>query len=470
MSEVQPQPLLKPTLFHLNLPFAESLGLREEDFSSPLFTEALSETGFPDNIVALATAYSGHQFGQFNPALGDGRAMLVGELTDHNGLSWEMQLKGSGPTPYSRGFDGRAVMRSVVREYLASEAMAGLKIPTTRALCIVASQTPVFREHTEFGALMIRSAPSHIRFGSFEHFFARQQMDRLQELADFCVAEYFPELLDEADSYAAWFAEIVRRTARLMAHWQSVGFCHGVMNTDNFSILGLTLDYGPYGFLEPYEPGHICNHSDHTGRYAFDQQPAIAYWNCLCLARALSPLIEQAQLEQALAQYEPELQQTYLRLMREKLGIVSSKDDEADEQLIASVMSLLEQQQLDYSRFFRGLGYWLEGGEYESWLFQDSDRPVIQAWLEVYRRHLQQQPDGLPDQQRAAQMARSNPKFILRNHLAQQAIDAADQGNAEELDSLLRVLRAPFDEHDDFTSYADPRPAWAEGISVSCSS
>ncbi len=470
MAQVQPRPLLKPELFHLNLPLAEELGLSVEDFNPDRFAESLGEPGLPDSIVPLATAYSGHQFGQFNPALGDGRAMLVGELSDQTGERWEMQLKGSGPTPYSRGFDGRAVMRSVIREYLASEAMAGLGISTTRALCIVSSQTPVFREQTEAGALMIRCAPSHIRFGSFEHFFARQQMEHLQQLADFCIAEYFPELAAQADSYAAWFSEVVRRTARLMAQWQSVGFCHGVMNTDNFSILGLTLDYGPYGFLDRYEPGHICNHSDTQGRYAFDRQPGIAYWNCLCLARALSPLIDQEQLEQALSRFEPELQQGYLRLMRGKLGLLRSEDDEADEALISQLLTLLEHQHMDYSRFFRGLGYWLEGREHQAWLFQSCESNAVTHWLGLYRERLQHLNDGLPDVHRGQRMATVNPKFVLRNHLAQAAIEQAELGNADELERLLALLREPCDEHPGFEEYASSPPDSAEQISVSCSS
>jgi hypothetical protein len=470
LSQVQPRPLLRPELFHLNLPLAEELGLTAEDFSPERFADSLGEPGLPESIVALATAYSGHQFGQFNPALGDGRAMLVGELSDQTGERWEMQLKGSGPTPYSRGFDGRAVMRSVIREYLASEAMAALRIPTTRALCIVNSQTPVFREQTEAAALMIRCAPSHLRFGSFEHFFARRQIEHLQQLADFCIAEYFPELLAQPEPYAAWFAEVVRRTARLMAQWQSVGFCHGVMNTDNFSILGLTLDYGPYGFLERYEPGHICNHSDTQGRYAFDRQPGIGYWNCLCLARALSPLIDQVHLEQCLSQYETELQQAYLRLMRGKLGLLCSADDEADEALISQLMTLLEHQHLDYSRFFRGLGYWLEGREHQDWLFQSCESYAVTHWLELYRARLRNLNDGLPDVHRGQRMGMCNPKYVLRNHLAQDAIEQANLGNADELERLLGLLREPFDEHPGFEEYASPPPVGAEEISVSCSS
>ncbi|MEH6471988.1 MAG: protein adenylyltransferase SelO family protein [Halopseudomonas sp.] len=313
--------------------------------------------------------------------MGDGRAMLIGELVDSSGQRQEVQLKGSGPTPYSRGFDGRAVLRSVIREYLASEAMAALSIPTTRALCIINSGTPVAREQTESAAMMIRTAPSHLRFGSFEHFYARGQLEQLQQLADFCIEHYFADLPPQ--SYSDWFAEVVRRTARLMAQWQAAGFCHGVMNTDNFSILGLTLDYGPYGFLDHYDPAHICNHSDGEGRYSFERQPGIGFWNCRCLAHALTPLISKEDLDSALAQYEPELQRTYLTQMRLKLGLtsnqLSAKNDQADEALIAQLLALLEAQQLDYSRFFRGLGYWLIDNDNTDWLYQQAEPGTVDA-------------------------------------------------------------------------------------------
>ncbi|RDE24222.1 YdiU family protein [Motiliproteus coralliicola] len=476
LSRVQPRPLNNPRLLQLNQPLAQQLGLSERDFDGINFADHLATPSLPEPIQGFASAYSGHQFGQFNPTLGDGRAMFVGEIHDLNGVSHELQLKGSGPTPFSRGFDGRAVIRSVVREYLASEAMEGLDIPTTRALAIAISDTPVFREQPEQAAIMIRTAPSHLRFGSFEHFYSRGMLDHLRRLSDFCIDHYFPECRTEAAPYAAWFEAVVQRTARLMAQWQAVGFCHGVMNTDNFSILGLTLDYGPYGFLDQYDPEHICNHSDGEGRYAYQRQPGIGYWNCLCLAQALSPLLDSTQIENALAQYEAELQSSYLSLMRAKLGLSDSTDTDkvdADNQLIRSLLDLLTDQPLDYSRFFRGLSYLHQPEpptDLDDWLIQTADPEAVKRWLSHYQQHLSHYEQPNLAAERADNMAATNPKFILRNHLAQQAIEKAEQGDNTELERMTHLLQRPFDEHPRFEQYAAPSPDWAKSICVSCSS
>ncbi|WP_421864163.1 protein adenylyltransferase SelO [Motiliproteus sp.] len=476
LSPVQPRALINPRLLQLNRVLLDQLGLTETDFDPVNFCSFLAKPSLPESINGFASAYSGHQFGQFNPALGDGRAMFIGEVQDLNGIHHEIQLKGSGPTPYSRGFDGRAVVRSVVREYLASEAMAGLGIPTTRALAIAISDTPVFREQPEQAAVMIRTAPSHLRFGSFEHFFSRGMIAELHQLSDFCIEHYFPECRHQTAPYAAWFTEIVKRTASLMAQWQAAGFCHGVMNTDNFSILGLTLDYGPYGFLDHYDPAHICNHSDSEGRYAYQRQPGIGYWNCLCLAQALSPLLSHEQIEQALSHYETVLQSTYLSLMRAKLGLSDDDDSsrvEADNQLIRSLLKLLTEQPMDYCRFFRGLGYLHESKPHpdlNDWLLQQADPEAIHRWIESYQDHLIQfEPSG-SSSERAQQMSASNPKFILRNYLAQQAIEFAEQGDNAEIERLAKVLQQPFDEHPEFEHYAAPSPEGAGDICVSCSS
>ena len=463
---VQPQGINQPRLIHLNLPLAQQFGLSAADFSGARFLPFLGDQRLPETVSPLACAYSGHQFGQFNPTLGDGRAMLLAEFADGDGQRWEFQLKGSGPTPYSRGFDGRAVLRSVIREYLASEAMAGLGIATTRALCVVDSETPVFREEVESAAMMIRLAPTHLRFGSFEHFYARKEYTGLRQLADFCIGHYFPEQLrdDGAPDYGAWFAEVVTRTAQLMAEWQAAGFCHGVMNTDNFSILGLTLDYGPYGFLERYDPSHICNHSDHQGRYAYEQQPRMGLWNCYCLAQALTPLIDKAALQTALDRYDPVLQARYLQLMRGKLGIAG--EEAVDEALIGGMLQLLTQQQLDYPRFMRGLCDFVATGESNGWLLQRGNPTEIQRWLADYRLRLEAEPNG----QRAAGMRAKNPKYVLRNYLAQQAIDAAKSGDNRIIDQLLTVLRDPFAEHPQHPQFAEPAPEGAAELCVSCSS
>ncbi len=289
-------------------------------------------------------AYSGHQFGAWAGRLGDGRALLIAQIRNPKGDLWDIQLKGSGLTPYSRFGDGRAVMRSTIREYLASEAVAGLGIPTSRALSIIATGETVSRERLEPGAILTRLAQSHIRFGHFEHFHHAGKFERVRLLADHVIGEYFPEFVGD---HAGWFGEVVKRTAELMAEWQAAGFAHGVMNTDNMSILGITLDYGPYGFLDAYDPDFICNHSDETGRYAFSNQPGIGLWNLRALALALSSLIESDRLVEKLETYESHFVTRFRALMRAKLGLVREEKDDND--LIRSLLVLMAHARADYT-------------------------------------------------------------------------------------------------------------------------
>src|SRR5471030_1416486 len=318
-----------PRLIHANPNAAALIDLDPAAFRDPKFTDVFSGHVPLEGFSPLAMVYSGHQFGVWAGQLGDGRALLIGQVRNTRGELWDIQLKGAGKTPYSRFGDGRAVMRSTIREYLASEALAALGIPTSRALAIVATGEMVRRETLEPGAVLTRLAQSHVRFGHFEHFFHRGQHDQVRRLADHVIGEYFPDLMGD---HAAWFGEVVKRTAELMAAWQAVGFAHGVMNTDNMSILGLTLDYGPFGFLDAYVPGFICNHTDEGGRYAFDNQPAIAHWNLRALAFALSSLIPMDRLVSALDAYEGQYRARCRALMRAKLGLVRD-DGKADDQL-----------------------------------------------------------------------------------------------------------------------------------------
>nr|WP_242521647.1 YdiU family protein [Motiliproteus sp. SC1-56] len=464
-ARVHPKPLETPRLAHFNARLGDRFGLTETDFSGDAFVDVLAgRKPLPAPVEPLATAYSGHQFGGFNPGLGDGRAMLLGEFSDREGTPWEFQLKGSGPTPYSRGFDGRAVLRSVIREYLACEAVDALGIATTRALCVVASDTQVIREIPEPGAMMIRVARSHLRFGSFEHFYARRQTGHLQQLADYCINRFYPQFKASRTPYRDWFETVVRDTAQLIAQWQAMGFCHGVMNTDNFSILGLTFDYGPYGFLERYDPRHICNHSDTEGRYAFERQPRMALWNCYCLAQSLTPLIARDSLQAALDQFESTLQAGYLARMRRRLGLTRERED--DGELLSALLNLLERQQLDYHRFLRGLCHFAGGEARHPWLYERGDREAIDHWLNRYAARLALEPNP----GRAAAMGRENPKFVLRNYLAQEVIEAAQEGDYAPLDTLLKILQAPFEEHRLHDRWCEPAPDWASGLSVSCSS
>ncbi|HSC76580.1 MAG TPA: YdiU family protein [Pseudomonadales bacterium] len=449
---------------------ATLLGLDIQDLAteSALHTfNGILPTPFP----SLAMVYSGHQFGYYNPRLGDGRALLLGEI--HNAdQHFEIQLKGAGPTPYSRQGDGRAVLRSSIREFLCSEAMHGLGIPTTRALALITSEEPVYREQTETGAMVIRVSPSHIRFGSFEYFFYTQQHDALQQLADFVIDNHYPTSRTAANPYADFLQQVVTRTARLMAHWQSVGFAHGVMNTDNMSILGETFDYGPFGFLDDYNPEFICNHSDHTGRYAFNQQPSIGLWNCNALAHALSPLIPIETLRDILGSYQPTIEQHYLQLMRTKLGLQTAQ--EADTMLFGQLLTLMQQSHVDYTILFRRLCSFSMAGDNAAVRDLFIDREGFDRWANQYIARLS--AENSIDAERCARMKTANPKFILRNYLAQQAIELAQKRNSEkqqdfsEVENLLQVLQNPFDEHLAFERYAAFPPDWGKHLEISCSS
>lgn len=400
---------------------------------------------------SYSSVYSGHQFGYYVPELGDGRAHTIGES---NG--WEIQLKGSGKTPYSRFGDGKAVLRSSIREFLCSEAMAALGIPTTRALCVIGSSEPVQREHTETAAILTRLAPSHIRFGHFEYFYFTQDFANLRKLADFCLEEHFTEAAQAAKPYAALLTEVTKRTAQLIAQWQCAGFCHGVMNTDNMSILGLTLDYGPFGFLDAFDAHHICNHSDESGRYAFDQQPLVGLWNLNCLARALSPLVEMDDIKSALGSYEGVFLEAFEDGMRAKLGLATKQD--GDEEFIRHTLKNLHEQKIDYSNFFREI----------STIDDAKEEAQNERWFSEYSARLSLETRPLSE--RLSAMRKVNPKYVLRNYLAEQAIAKAEAGDFSETQKLHEILRRPYDEQPEHEAYASAPPDWAADICISCSS
>ncbi len=473
-TRLQPTPLEGTRLLSFNPAAAELLDLDPLEALRPEFTSWLSGQDPLPGSEPLAALYAGHQFGHYVPQLGDGRAILLGEVQNRRGERWEVQLKGAGVTPYSRRGDGRAVLRSTIREYLCSEAMHGLGIPTTRALCLFGSEEEVGREELETGALLVRLAPSHVRFGSFEVFYYRRQFDHLRRLADYVIAHHYPELRDEANPYLELFRAVTLRTARLIAHWQSVGFAHGVMNTDNMSILGLTLDYGPYAFLDDFEPGLVCNHSDYQGRYAFDRQPDIAHWNLSCLGQALLPLLGEpveAAAEQAnavLGEYAPAFHAHYQERMQRKLGLRAPRP--GDDLLLQDLLQLLAANRVDYSNFFRALGEFDSAPGARNAVLRDlfPDRPAFAHWAADYRSRLA--ADQGEDAARRAAMARVNPKYVLRNYLAQQAISRAQQGDTSEIERLLRLLQAPFDEHPGDEAYTAPPPDWGRRLAISCSS
>ncbi len=417
----------------------------------------------------LASVYSGHQFGVWAGQLGDGRAHWLGEIDGPNGPR-EVQLKGSGLTPYSRMGDGRAVLRSSIREFMCSEAMHALGVPTTRGLAVTESPLPVRRESIENAAICTRVAPSFLRFGHFEHFtHTAQDPEALRRLADFVIDRYLPECRDAAQPYVALLETVARRTAELIARWQAVGFCHGVMNTDNMSILGLTIDYGPFGFLDAFDPGHVCNHSDHQGRYAYSRQPNVAFWNLHALAQALMPLIDDA--DAALAALEP-YKTVFARAlearMRAKLGLATERDGDRD--LVDGLLRRMADDRTDFTIGFRRLaGFSIAAGAPNN-AVRDLflDREAFDAWARQYRERLV--AEGSDDAARAVAMNRVNPKFVLRNHLAQDAIQRAQNGDAGEVRRLLKVLERPYDEQPEHEAYADFPPDWAQHIEVSCSS
>ncbi|HAS8531382.1 TPA: YdiU family protein [Vibrio vulnificus] len=467
---VTPQPLDNSRWVIWNGELAQGFALPEHADDPQLLAVFSGAEPF-SAFKPLAMKYAGHQFGVYNPDLGDGRGLLLAEMQNQQGQWFDIHLKGAGLTPFSRMGDGRAVLRSTLREYLCSEAMAALGIETTRALGMMVSDTPVYREQVEQGACLIRLAQTHIRFGHFEHFFYTEQYDELRLLADNVIEWYLPDCLHQPKPYLAMFEQVVAKTATMIAQWQAVGFAHGVMNTDNMSILGQTFDYGPFGFLDDYEPGYICNHSDYQGRYAFDQQPRVALWNLSALAHALSPLIDRDDLELALAQYEPTLGKVFSQLMRQKLGLLSQQ--EGDSELFNAMFTLLAENHTDYTRFFRTLSQ-LDREHEQTVIDLFVDRDAAHGWLSRYleRVALEQTASGEVKSapQRCEQMRSVNPKYILRNYLAQQAIDKAQQGDFSEVHTLAKLLKNPYDDQPEMEAYARLPPEWGKKMVISCSS
>ena len=414
----------------------------------------------------ISAIYAGHQFGVWVPQLGDGRAILLGEIKAPHGKRFDIQLKGAGVTPFSRMGDGRAVLRSTIREFLCSEAMHALGIPTTRALAITGSKAPVYREKIETAAVLTRIAESHVRFGTFELFASRNQTDEVKILADYVISDHFPDLKDEEERYLLFFREVISRTAKLLAKWQAVGWSHGVMNTDNMSIIGLTIDYGPFGFLDEFDPAYICNHSDHSGRYAYHQQPAIGLWNLSCLGQALLSLIKREEAIEALDTYENIFVTEYFRLMREKIGLFNQFDE--DTELISDLLLMMQQSAVDYTKFFRrfsdfdftaGAGNWDVKGMFV-------DPTAFDAWAIRYAERVNCEPDA----DRSEKMRSVNPKYILRNHIAQRAIEMAENDDFSEIRKLHEILSSPYSDQNVDEFYANPPKPGTPKLVVSCSS
>jgi uncharacterized protein YdiU (UPF0061 family) len=482
---VDPTPLPDPYLVAFNPDAAALLDLDPEAARDPALPLYLSGATRIPGSEPIAEAYAGHQFGVWVPQLGDGRAFLLGQVR-HGDAIWDLHLKGGGKTRFSRFGDGRAVLRSVIREYLASEALHGLGIPTSRALSIVGSDFPVQRETVETAATLIRLAPSHVRFGTFEYFASRGEVDRVRELADHVIEGHYPDLAGDPDRIRRLFGMVTRRTGTLMAQWMAAGFAHGVMNTDNMSILGLTLDYGPYGFLDDYDPDFICNHTDVEGRYAFGRQPGIGMWSCARLGEALlvtDPALANrgvpgSEPDPALAGWQEELESywdaftpEYGRLMRARIGLLT--ESETNPVLFRDLFALLRDQHADYTGFFRSLGsfdstlgVWPEGAA--PGLPAGDDRARLDAWATGYAARLR--AEGSVDVERRERMLRVNPRYVLRNWIAQEAIEQAQRKKFGLIEDLRRLFAAPYDEHPGMDRFAEPPTTTAREISVSCSS
>jgi uncharacterized protein YdiU (UPF0061 family) len=446
-AQVETKKLENSKLIHVNQSLKKELNL---DISDENLLSICSGEKKLGDVTPISTVYAGHQFGYFVPQLGDGRSCLVGEISNY-----EVSLKGAGTSPFSRGADGRAVLRSSIREYLCSIAMEALNIPTTKALALVASDTGVYREHLENASIVTRVAESHIRFGHFEFFAANGQNENVKKLADFVIKHHMPEV--DKENYLDLFKEVVRSTALMIARWQAQGFAHGVMNTDNMSILGLTIDYGPFSFMETYNPGFICNHSDTQGRYSFEKQPSVALWNLHRLADALKSLVNETQLKDALSEYEPALVKEYSSLMRRKFGLLEFNDE--DNALINDFLELLYINKKDYHRSMRQLSSGKEhslGGNFDSWFVR-------------YKARLEKETSKMS--QRVALMQSVNPKYILRNYLAEVAIRKAEDLNEyDEIETLFQLLKKPFDSHEGYETYDSEPPEWAQNLELSCSS
>ena len=466
-ARVAPTPVAAPEMLRVNRALAEQLGLDPDVLASDDGVATLAGNRVPRGATPLAMAYAGHQFGHFVPSLGDGRAVLLGERVDRDGRRWDIQLKGAGQTPFSRSGDGRAVLGPVIREYVLGEAMAGLGIPTTRALAMVATGEPVYRERIEPGAVLTRVAASHIRVGTFEYFARRGDRDAVRRLADYVIARHYPDCADDEAPYPSLLGEIAARQGELIARWLLVGFIHGVMNTDNMALSGETIDYGPCAFIDDYHPNTVYSSIDHGGRYAYGKQPSIGMWNLTQLASCLLPLLSD-ELETgkdlartALDRYAERFNATYTEGLRAKIGLTDARD--GDDELVQDLLGRMAEHGADFTNCFRLLCDLPADADAGS-AVQDQlralfrDPAAFDDWAERWRRRVAEQP--MPDADRGELMRRVNPAYIPRNHRVQQVIDAAtEDGDLSPLDALLRVVSRPFDDHDDMAEYRrPPRP------------
>ncbi|MBV1918396.1 MAG: YdiU family protein [Sphingomonadaceae bacterium] len=459
-ARVNPAVREKPVLIRVNEVLAHELGLAPDWLSSDAGLDVLSGRSVADGSEPIAMAYAGHQFGNFVPQLGDGRAILLGEMVDCQGQRRDLQLKGAGETPFSRNGDGQAALGSVLREYVVSEAMAALGVPTTRALAAVATGDPVYREKALPGAVLTRVASSHIRVGTFQFFAAREDTEAVRHLADHVIARHYPSAEGAQNPYLALLEEVIAAQAKLISRWMLVGFIHGVMNTDNMSIAGETIDYGPCAFLDTYDPETVFSSIDQFGRYAYGNQPSIALWNLARLAETLLPLLSEneeaaiAIAENALEDFEPLFQAAYLSGMTRKLGIAKPQDEDA--QLASAILAAMAENAVDFTLFFRRLADAIEPGPGEEALRSlFADPSACDLLLQRWRKRLTQEPENAGD--RRKRMRAVNPVYIPRNHRVEAMIEAAvEDGDFAPFEELLTVLAKPFEDRLEFNHYENP--------------
>ena len=451
------EPLNNPFLIHINKTLLDELGLSKESYEDLMLI--FNGTIQIPNIQAVSMNYAGHQFGQYVQQLGDGRGILLGEIEAKNKYL-DIHVKGSGKTPYSRFGDGRAVLRSSLREYLCGEAMHGLGIPSSRSLMIFGSNDVVYREKSETAAMIVRTAKTHVRFGSFEKFFYDGLFDRHKELCDYVISQYLPDKEKSNKKYSYLLESIVIKTASLIANWQSVGFCHGVMNTDNMSILGETLDYGPFGFMDNFNPSHICNLSDTSGRYSYQNQPYVGMWNCTALANTFKHLINKEEIAKIMSVYEKTYAKRLFALYKNKLGLRENRN--TDEALVQELLNVMEVEKLDFTRTFRSLSNILKTNN--SIKVDDS----LKSWSQKFKERHDIEIADIDS--RITQMNEMNPKFILRNYMLQNAIDQAEEGSYKEIDILMKLITKPYEENLEYERYSEESPEWAKSLGLSCSS
>jgi uncharacterized protein YdiU (UPF0061 family) len=458
-TRVTPTPLDQPHLIHVNKTVAKVLNIDEEELESDTFVKLLNGQFQPKGSDTFAMCYAGHQFGHFVPRLGDGRAINIGTID-----TYQLQLKGAGLTEYSRSGDGRAVLRSSIREYLISEAMTHLNIPTTLCLGIIGSDHPVQREQLEQGAIVCRVSSTWVRFGTFEYFAAQGMFQELKMLADYVIDESFPHIKGRPAPYKLLFNEVMVITARLIAQWMSVGFNHGVMNTDNMSIAGLTIDYGPFAFLDDFRHENVCNHTDTMGRYSYANQPTVAKWNLQALMKALSPLSPIEGMEEILSIYDKVYARYTHYYMCKKLGLEGTI--EGDPELIDEMYDMLETLQVDYTLFLRTLSHYEHQGDRNDLLKLGLYHDPMHTWLDSYDNRIQH----IDKTERKKQMLANNPKYVLKNYMLQEAIDAASYGDFSVVDDLFKIAQAPFEEHPEFERWAKATPKAFKNKKLSCSS